>query len=128
MRPWELAGYDPGEWYELIRTDPEAMQCWHCGLGAWERPDDWSAPWLIERAHIVSAPRVEDRRVIIMLCSLCHRIQHGENLGAMAGDRRQLTLPHMLWIKRQADRGWWDPGFLERHHVGKLPAPERPNR
>lgn len=126
MRAYELSDYDAAEWYEIIRT--EALECWYCGLGVWEPPDDWGAPWLIERAHIVSKPRVEDRRAIVMLCSLCHRIHHGENLGPLAGFRVPLTLAHMLWLKREHDRSWYDVEFLQKHHVGRLPAPERPPR
>lgn len=121
MRVYEMAGYDPAEWYELVRV--EFLECWACGEGCWAMPDGWGAPWSIERAHIVSKPRVEDRRVIVMLCSACHKAQHGEVLPGF--ERPALTVGQMLWLKRERDRQWYDPVFLAKHCVGRLPELER---
>ena len=83
------------------------------------RPAGWDGPWLIERAHIVSQPRVEDRRAAILLCTVCHRVQHGEKIAQ--AEMRPVTLPEMLWLKSVRDPEFYDRRFLQRHHVGKLP-------
>lgn len=120
-RVWNLVDYDAGGWYEEMRFE---TRCWACGAGCWDAPDDWHAPFLIERAHIVANPRREDRRAVVMLCSRCHRVQHGEQI--VGCDLPKLELSHLLWIKRFADRAWFDLEFLAKNHIGALPTPERP--
>lgn len=117
-----MKGYkpaDPREAYDNFGLSTEAPWCWACGAGSTERPDFWGGPFLIERAHIVSAPRVEDRRVVILLCSICHKLTHGLNLAGV-------TLPPfglevMLFLKMRFDPEYYDRAFMERHKVGKLP-------
>lgn len=94
--------------------------CWACGASSC--PRGWYAPWLVERAHIVNKPRREDRRVCVLLCSVCHRVQHGERLAGFA--RPRLELPHMLALKITCDPGFWDPAFMQSCSVQRLPEPE----
>lgn len=93
--------------------------CWACGRTRWDKPDWWHLPLLLERCHIVSKPRVEDCRACVVLCSLCHRISHGDTFTYC--ELPPLTKAHLLWIKRE--HGGYDPAFLARHNVGALPEP-----
>lgn len=121
MKAWELADYDAALWYAELRFE---RACWACHRTRAERPERWNAPWLMHRAHIVSSPRREDRRAVIMLCPVCHTRSHGELLAGFE-DVPQLSTGHMLSIKREADRAWYDAEFLGRCCVGRLPEPER---
>jgi len=99
--------------------------CWWCGRWSWDAPDGWHAPFTTERAHIVNSPRAELRAVCVLLCSRCHRAQHGENLGSMG--IAAPTLGQMLWMKRLFDPEHWDPAVLVAHsHHCKLPELTQP--
>ena len=114
MQPWQTEDYDAAEHYKRLMA---AAICWACEHHA--RPKKYRGPWLIERAHIVNKPRVEDRRVVVMLCTLCHKASHGERI---AGDMRPpLKLGHLLEIKAHTDPDWFDLEFLQKHTVRKLP-------
>lgn len=93
--------------------------CWWCGRYASEVPPHWYAPFLIERAHIVNKPRVEDRRVVVLLCSQCHYAQHNSNVFGYG--LPVVTVAHMLWLKRVFDREFYDREFMQRYSVGRLP-------
>lgn len=108
----------------LLATDHP--YCWQCGREWRHQPRDWFAPWIIERAHVVSSPRAKDRRAVILLCSGCHRASHGINT---AGDRFQsCELRVALWLKRTFDPDYFDLEFLQRHSIVKLPRPKAPSR
>lgn len=97
--------------------------CWACGATA--RPEWWYGPWLPnERAHIVAQPRVEDVRVIVCLCSTCHRIQTNATFPNLR-DVPPLKLEHMLKLKLTNDPLNYDVEFLEKHSVRKMPIPEQ---
>jgi hypothetical protein len=100
------------------------LHCWACGRDWRHCPSWWAGPWVTERAHIVNKPRAEDRRAVILLDSGCHDTQHGARV--VGWDLPPLTLAHMLWIKRERDPQWYDPAFLQKHSVQRLPEPERP--
>jgi hypothetical protein len=100
--------------------------CWACGRDSGERPENWFAPWFIERAHIVRSPRKEDRRLVTLLCGLCHRAGvHGERIVTMsrAIDWPRLEVAHLLALKLLRDPEYFDLPFLQRYSVQKLPAP-----
>ncbi len=110
--------------YKNILVNIATPWCFWCGRGLEHRPNGWFAPWLIERAHIVNKPRVEDRRAVILLCSWCHKVQHGEQLvlpGVKPSDLRP-SLSNMLWLKKYFDPEYYDWNWLNRHSVGQLPA------
>lgn len=112
----------------LVSTD--YMWCWWCGRGVEHFPEvAWAAgfPLLIERAHVVNKPRRKDRRSAVLLCSICHRVQHGGKWPDSCGERLCAPgLPEMIWLKRIFDPEFYDPEFLEANHVGLLPAPLEP--
>lgn len=101
--------------------------CWLDGasdaLGG--KPCWWNAPWLIHRAHIVSSPRVCDRRAVVLLCPVCHGLHHNERY-RMLPEAARPTLENLLWLKQQWDPEWFDLEWLQRHSVRRLPEPEMP--
>ena len=120
MPVWENDDYDPLRYYDDIRR--EIRSCWYCN--AERAPVWWYAPWLIERAHIVNKPRRTDRRVVVMLCSTCHKRSHGERFSGV--DWPILSVANMLWLKLNLDPDWWDPAFLQKQSIRRLPEPEMP--
>jgi len=99
--------------------------CWACGrMGDWfHQPGWWNAPWLLHRAHIVSHPRVEDARVIVLLDPVCHGRAHNERY-AVEPDVPALTLANLLWLKQAFEPARFDWEFLQRHSTQRLPEPE----
>jgi len=112
--------------YKNMVGDTDHPYCWCCGRPSSDPPVWWSGPFLIERAHIVNKPRSEDRRAVILLCSLCHRIQHGEIHREVeyAKPYPAITLANMLWLKWKYDRDFFDLGFLRSRSVQELPKKE----
>ena len=118
----------PDDNYKYMLATHPVPSCWACGRGM-NPPDGWFGPWLIERAHIVNSPRREDRRVVILLCSFCHRIQHGEQLILPGLESLTLTIREMLWLKKHYDRRYYDRKFIKansNYFKGKLPNARRP--
>lgn len=100
---------------------PCAGFCWACGRDMSDQPNWWHAPWLIERAHITNKPRKLDVRAIVLLCSGCHKVSHGERFRQWVLPR--LTLANMLHLKRVFDGDNFDMVFLQRCAVQRLPDP-----
>ena len=101
--------------------------CWLCGRTHYSPHPVWFGPWIIHRAHIVNKPRVEDRRVVNLLCPLCHLAETA--YGSLWYDNQlypEITTAHMLWLKQERDSEHFDLDFLSRHTVRKLPSPRRP--
>lgn len=117
MRPYEQDDYKALREYEVFAEVHPHFFCWACGrTGRYQdKPAWWFGPWLIERAHIANKPRARDRRAVILLCSLCHRVQHGERF--KGSDLPQLTTENMRWLKCCADSEWYDEEFLRRHSI-----------
>jgi len=107
--------------YASMLQDTDYPWCWYCGRTQEDRPEPWHAPWLIERCHIVSMPRIEDRRVVVLMCSRCHRVQSGDLLKQSLMVERP-GLEQMLWLKHRFDWGQFDREFLGRFSVRKLPV------
>lgn len=116
--PRQLADYA-----DFHRTTT-APWCWACGRGTLDVPQWWAAPWLICRAHIVSSPRVRDVRAVVLLCSRCHERSHGARFPAEPVP--EITRANLLWWKKIRDPDRFDPEFLARFAIGRLPAPEPP--
>ena len=109
------------------------VHCWLSGMRG--RPSNWHGPWGMEIAHIASgqgrARRVDDRRAVVVLCSLAHRCHvsdadrhpwmhiNGEHWPCI--DER-----HTLWLKAWMDPEWYDEQFLRSIWIGALPTPKRP--
>jgi|GEM_PF-2653493 len=117
--------------YASFVTDHAFRWCWFCGRDESHRPDWWNAPWALHRAHIVSSPRVEDVRVVNIMCPWCHGVEHGTLFADVRPvirlKRRPITLANMLWIKERFDPANFAPAFMQRFSVGRLPEPEAPD-
>lgn len=114
-RPWSEDWYNAKGDYDAMRS--LFFSCWACGAN--RKPLTYYGPWLIERAHICNKPRREDRRLVVMLCSVCHKFSHGERLGGL--ERPKLLVEHLLGLKQEFDRDWFDLEFLQRHSLKILP-------
>ena len=110
-KPWEMEGYNPKAEYEGMRS--LFAHCWACGAS--RKPQGYFGPWLIERAHIANKPRREDRRLVVMICTICHKASHGERIAGFL--RPKLSAGQMLDIKAACDPEWYDPEFVGRHSV-----------
>lgn len=111
-----------------IRDNP-APGCWACGRTRKfsDKPQGWFGLWGLDRAHIVSGYAVEDRRAIVILCKLCHMLQHGYRVvSSRPRGWPKLTLGNMLWLKRHRDPGHFDLEFLRKLSIKTLPSPEEP--
>lgn len=95
-------------------------ECWACGMA--DRPPFWFAPWFLHRAHIVNQPRLKDRRCVVLLCPLCHSIEHGAS--HLEARRAPLTTANLLWLKLEHDPEFFDPELLQECSVRILPEPE----
>lgn len=122
----------PHQAYRTLLTD--FGYCLACGRSERQRPDNWYAPWRLERAHVAAGRskmcRLLDRRAAIPLCGRCHLLHSTNGTGtATVGG---LVLPRLsnanvLWLKRERDFGWWDPEWLQEHWTGVLPDPVAPD-
>lgn len=114
--------------YKTFVQDCGAV-CWRCGRTPNDKPTWWNSPFLCERAHVVNSPRVESRKCCVLMCSICHRIQHGDRFTCdlTSGGRfslctqTPLTLEQLLEMKRDRDPDFWDLAFLQSCSVRRLP-------
>ncbi len=114
---------DSWEGFRLVAiTSP----CWWCGRTTLQRPQQWYAPFIIERAHVVNKPRRLDRRVAVLLCSRCHKLEHGEQFGNASHMIERPTLPELLWLKRAIDPEFWDRAYMQANSVQVLPRARKP--
>lgn len=107
--------------YDRFLAEHPQPWCWACGRTAEQVPPWWGAAWLIERSHVVHKPRLEDPRVIVLLCSGDHRTSHGERFPQWTLPR--LTLENLLWLKLRFDPERFDPELLQRCSVPRVPEP-----
>jgi hypothetical protein len=75
--------------FEEMLQQTDKPWCWACGRGLEDQPRNWWGPWLIERAHIVYHPRCKVRQAIVLLCSLCHKVSHGERIAGFPERQRR---------------------------------------
>lgn len=98
--------------------------CWACGRDDSQRPDRWFSEWFVDRAHVVNKPRVEDIRLVVLLCRLCHSRFGGASIPGCPGhDWPRLTVANLLWLKERFDPANFDLDFLQKHSVQILPEP-----
>lgn len=106
--------------------------CWRCDREASDRPTWWGAPYFgPERAHIdgCNHPRIESRKCCLILCSLCHRIQHGDRFTYDLTDRGRfplctqtpLTIEESLRLKFVRDPDYFDLKMLQKCSIRRLP-------
>jgi len=107
-----------------FRFIASVSSCWWCGLRF--KPPGWFAPWLIERAHIVSSPRRKDRRVAALLCSRCHKVSHGERILIPGSVVLKPSVGHLLWLKAKNDCFYYDREYMAKNCLGRLPEAVEP--
>jgi hypothetical protein len=115
---WERRGFYESQ-YNSIRGE-FTSECWACGQS--DQPAFWFAPWFLHRAHIVNQPRLKDRRCVVLLCPLCHSIEHGASFLEVA--RAPLETKNLLWLKLEHDPEFYDLQILQECSIGMLPEPE----
>lgn len=109
--PWQEPDYNARFEYDAMRS--LFFSCWFCLAS--KKPFDYFGPWVIERAHIVNKPRREDRRLVVMLCTICHKASHGERVAGFV--RPKLSAANMAYLKQQHDPEWFDLPFINAHSV-----------
>lgn len=112
--------------YDSFLLDTEYPWCWYCGRELEDAPESWYGPWLIERCHIASSPRIRDRRLAVLQCSRCHLAQHGQLFDQSLAIKPP-SLSTMLWLKATFDPEFYSRSFVQRFHVSKLPAKQMPS-
>jgi hypothetical protein len=103
--------------------------CWACGRDESQRPEGWFGVFCIERAHIVSSPRLEDVRLIVLLDTICHKVSGGERLVVNGNPwpLPKLTRANLIYLKERFDPENFAPDFMERFSVKRLPTAEAPD-
>ena len=114
--PWNNPDYDRRVEYRFMSSTFD--RCWACY--ATRKPFNYFAPWFIERAHICNKPRREDRRLVVMLCSICHKANHNDIL--VGFERPHITAAMMIGLKQEHDSEWLDLEFVQKHSVRILPV------
>lgn len=109
--------------YASFLTETRYPFCWWCGRQYGESAPGWSGHQIIERAHIVSKPRVLDRRVVVLLCSRCH---YAQTNGVSGYELPVCVVGNMLWLKSVFDPNYWDRRFVQLYTVQRLPRLQRP--
>lgn len=111
----------------------EHNHCWACG---WEpgrvRPisrDNWAAPFRLENHHIIGGSgRKHLRSNLARLCSLCHRLFHGDRIRIQPSVLLPLLhIENVLWLKKARDPNWYRPEELNDLSIGIVPLPEEPD-
>jgi hypothetical protein len=103
--------------------------CWACG---WQpglaRPvsqDIWAAPQRLENHHIIGGSgRKHIRPNIARLCSLCHRLFHGDRIRVNGELLPELSMGNILYLKLVHDPRWYKRDELDDLTIGLLPTPE----
>lgn len=114
------------ECFDKFLTDTPYPFCWWCGRWSFDRPLEWGAPFLIERVHIVNKPRVELRSVCALLCSRCHKLEHGETFGDPKLAFVRPTTGNLIWLKMVFDPDSFDSRTLRKYSLASLPSAEMP--
>lgn len=114
---------------EFHRSFPS--QCWACRHHRLPSEYSLGLAGKKEAAHIIGGPgRVNDRRSLVMLCNVHHRVQEGERFVVDENPLPLITLANMLWLKRRYDKDFFDIEFIRECRKKKngrtdLPVPER---
>jgi len=62
-----------------------------------------------------------------MLCSLCHRLAHGERCVVNGKPLLKISLSELLWLKKKFDEKFYDRKYLADLWLGgRLPKAKRP--
>ena len=112
--------------YRHFKENHQHPVCWACGRDESQRPDGWYGPFVVERAHLVSSPRAEDVRLIVLLDTICHKVSGGERIfiNGQLWPLPKLTLPQLLTLKELFDPEHYDRAFMQRFSAKRLPEPE----
>lgn len=105
--------------------------CWSCGwrMGKQKVAPDYAAPVKLENHHVVGGSgRKHLRENLARLCSICHRIFHGDRIRLDNGELiPEINLSHVLYMKRLHDPEWYDVEVLNNLAIGVMPDPEKPD-
>lgn len=113
--------------YEQFNDDHR--WCWACGTLGIFKSDGIDYPRWLERHHIVRGPaRVPDRRVIAMLCKMCHDLSGGATIRGDGKPLPHLELKHVLWLKSRHDGPVDRPYLRSLLQRPFLPSPIIPPR
>lgn len=108
--------------YRNFKANTLHPVCWACGRDETQIPKGWFGPWHIDRAHIVHSPRVEDRRLVVLLCRMDHDRFAGASIPSCPGHKYpRLTIGNLIWLKWKFDPEYFDRAFLQRYSVRRLP-------
>lgn len=117
----------PQQLYRHFKANTPFDWCWACGRDESQRPDRWCAEWWVDRAHIVNKPRVEDPKLVVLLCRLCHSRYSGARISGCNGHQwPKLTVGNLLWLKLRFDPEHYDRAFLQHYSVARLPRAVAP--
>jgi hypothetical protein len=106
------------EYYRLLAN---SERCWACERTREQVPPWWKAEFTLVRAHFANKPRIEDCRVVVVLCSSCHYLNHNRSIGGC--DLPPLTNEHLLWLKIENDAPIDWPFIHKCGGAGLNPAP-----
>lgn len=107
--------------------------CWASGM---ERPAWWHGLWKLEAAHLHAGSgsgfRVDDRRAVICLCPLLHRLHVTcrKRIPYMTINGREFPTidnANAIWIKSVWDPEYYDEEFIKLIWTGNPPEPEAPS-
>lgn len=102
-------------------------RCQVCGVSAaFARHNRWPG---LSTHHIVKAGRFHEATNLIRLCQRCHDLAEGLDTPVWLPTKfyyPKLTLPHILWVKRDRDPDDFDPSRLAQILMRPLPEPQEP--
>ncbi len=114
---------------QFMREHP---RCWSCGWcqGKAKVAPDYAGPVKLENHHIVGGSgRKHARWNLARLCSICHRVHHGDRIRLSSGELLpSINRGQVLFLKRAHDSTWFDVTKLDSIAIGVMPSIEPPNK
>lgn len=108
--------------------------CWADGRGSLDAPSFWHGTWYLQLAHLSSGSgrmrRVEDIRLVVLLCPLCHDLHQRRGGTKRIGGLVYpcLTDGNILYLKNLHDPENYDESFIREHWLGDPPEMESPDQ
>ena len=115
--------------FELFMRDNRC--CWSCGWfrGKAKIAPDYAAPVRLENHHIVGGSgRKHLRENLARLCSICHRVFHGDRIRLDNGELiPEISLANILFMKKFHDGEYYCVDVLNSLAIGIMPDCEKPD-